>query len=229
MAAQKRTVDGFELNFSSDWIKHLEGQEHWAFYWHQAKLVEDHIPQDSRVLEIGVGTKFLSNYLRSRGREIITLDIDADKAPDYVDDASSFDYGALDVESVLAFEIFEHLPFPLFCRVIERLSACEVKRIVFSVPWCEKKLLRAQVKLPRMKPYRFAITLPWRRVSTINHFWELDPFSAFQKKRTVDQTSNEKVLIPLSQLTSFFESQGYTISAEKKVDYIQFFTAVRSA
>ena len=175
-----------------------------------------------------MGTKFLSNYLRSRGRDVITLDIDADKSPDYVDDASSFDYGALDVETVVAFEIFEHLPFPLFCRVIERLSACDVKRLVFSVPWCEKKLLRGQFKLPRMKPYRFSITLPWRRVSTVNHFWELDPFSAFQKNKTVDQTSNEKVLIPLAQLVRFFEAKGYTVVPEKKVDYIQFFTATRA-
>ena len=228
MAAQKRTVDGFELSFSSEWIKHLEAQEHWSFYWHQAKLIEDYVPQASRLLEIGVGTKFLSNYLRSRGRDVITLDIDADKSPDYVDDASSFDYGALDVETVVAFEIFEHLPFPLFCRVIDRLSDCGVQRLVFSVPWCEKKLLRGQFKLPRMKPYRFSITLPWRRVSTVNHFWELDPFSAFQRNKTVDQTSNQKVLIPLSQLVRFFESKGYTVVPEKKVDYIQFFTATRT-
>ena len=225
MGTQKRTVDGFDLTFSSEWIKHLEGQEHWLFYWHQAKLIEDHVSNTSRLLEIGVGTKFLSNYLRSRGRDVLTLDIDADKQPDYVDDASSFDYGALNIDTVVAFEIFEHLPFPLFCRVIERLASCGVSKLIFSVPWCEKKLLRGQFKLPRMKPYRFAITLPWRKVSTQNHFWELDPFSAFQKHKTVDQTSNEKVLIPLSQLTNFFQSLGYEVVAEKKVDYIQFFTA----
>ena len=228
MATQKRTVDGFDLTFSSEWTQHLEHQEHWVFYWHQAKLIEDHIKRERRLLEIGVGTKFLSNYLRSRGRDVITLDIDADKKPDYVDDASSFDYGALNVDAVVAFEIFEHLPFPLFCRVIQRLSDCGVQQLVFSVPWCEKKLLRGQFKLPRMKPYRFSITLPWRRVSTENHFWELDSFSAFKKDKRVEQTSNQKVLIPLTQLTTFFESLGYEINPIKKVDYIQFFTASRT-
>ena len=122
------------------------------------------------MLEIGVGTKFLSNYLSSRGRTIHTLDIDEEKSPDYVDDASSFDYGALELDVVVAFEIFEHLPFPLFCRVIQRLSECEIDQIVFSVPWCEKKLLRGQIKLPRLQPYRFSVTVPWRRVTTENHF-----------------------------------------------------------
>jgi 2-polyprenyl-3-methyl-5-hydroxy-6-metoxy-1,4-benzoquinol methylase len=173
MNVRKKNVDGFELSFSSNWIKHLEAQEHWGFYWHQARLIEDRVPQDNKMLEIGVGTKFLSNYLASRGRSITTLDIDEDKAPDYVEDASSFDYGALNLDTVLAFEIFEHLPFPLFCRVIERLAECQVNQIIFSVPWCEKKLLRGQIKFPRMNPYRFSLTLPWRSVTTETTFGSL--------------------------------------------------------
>lgn len=227
MNVRKKNVDGFELSFSSNWIKHLEAQEHWGFYWHQARLIEDRVPQDNKMLEIGVGTKFLSNYLASRGRAITTLDIDEDKAPDYVEDASSFDYGALNLDTVLAFEIFEHLPFPLFCRVIERLAECQVNQIIFSVPWCEKKLLRGQIKFPRMNPYRFSLTLPWRSVTTENHFWELDPVGILNRGRSVEQASNEKVLIPLKQVLSLFEDYGYSVCLEKKVDYIQFFSAQR--
>ena len=225
MTVRKKNVDGFELSFSSNWIKHLEGQEHWGFYWHQARLIEDRIPEANQILEIGVGTKFLSNYLVSRGRSVTTLDIDEDKRPDYVEDASSFDYAALNLDTVIAFEIFEHLPFPLFCRVIERLSECGVNQIVFSVPWCEKKLFRGQIKLPRMNPYRFALTVPWRKVSTVNHFWELDSMSILNRGRMVEQVSNEKVLIPLKQVVDLFEAQGYAVRLEKKVDYIQFFSA----
>ena len=228
MNVRKKTVDGFELSFSSDWIHQLEGQEHWTFYWHQARLIEDRVQTSQSVLEIGVGTKFLSNYLRSRGRTIQTLDIDADKKPDHVGDASSFDYAAVQPHTVLAFEIFEHLPFPLFCRVVKRLADCGVEQIIFSVPWCEKKLLRGQVKLPRLKPYRFALTLPWRRVTTPSHFWELDPLSTFVRRTPIVQTSNDKVLVPMSQLESVFVDCGYDIRLEKKVDYIQFFSAVRS-
>jgi hypothetical protein len=225
MNVRKKNVDGFELSFSSNWIKHLEAQEHWGFYWHQARLIQDRVPQDSQMLEIGVGTKFLSNYLASRGRSITTLDIDENKAPDYVEDASSFDYGALNLDTVIAFELFEHLPFPLFCRVIKRLAECNVNQIVFSVPWCEKKLLRGQIKLPRMNPYRFALTLPWRSVTTENHFWELDPVALLNRGRPVEQVSNEKVLIPLKQVLAVFEAHGYGVCLEKKVDYIQFFSA----
>ena len=227
MTVRKKNVDGFELSFSSNWIKHLEGQEHWGFYWHQARLIEDLIPQNYKMLEIGVGTKFLSNYLSSRGRTIHTLDIDEEKSPDYVDDASSFDYGALELNVVVAFEIFEHLPFPLFCRVIQRLSECEIDQIVFSVPWCEKKLLRGQIKLPRLQPYRFSVTVPWRRVTTENHFWELDSVPFIGGKRRVEQTNNAKVLIPMQQLLDVFTSHGYDVTLEKKVDYIQFFSATR--
>lgn len=225
MNVRKKSVDGFELSFSANWIKHLEAQEHWVFYWHQARLIEDRVSQESNMLEIGVGTKFLSNYLISRGRRVTTLDIDDHKQPDHVEDASSFDYSALNLDTVIAFEMFEHLPFPLFSRVIERLAECGVGQIIFSIPWCEKKLFRGQLKLPRMNPYRFSLTVPWRKVTTVNHFWELDPMSMLHRGKVVEQASNDKVLIPLKQVRALFEEQGYALRLEKKVDYIQFFCA----
>jgi hypothetical protein len=155
----------------------------------------------------------------------VTLDIDDDKKPDYVEDASSFDYSVLNLDTVIAFEIFEHLPFPLFNRVIERLSECDVRQIVFSIPWCEKKLFRGQIKLPRMNPYRFSLTLPWRTVTTENHFWELDSMSMLRRGRVVEQGSNDKVLIPLKQVRALFEDKGYALRLEKKVDDSQFLSA----
>mgnify|MGYP004247294161 CR=1 FL=1 len=76
-----------------------------------------------------------------------------------------------------------------------------------------------------MNPYRFSLTVPWRKVTTVNHFWELDSMSILNGGRVVEQGSNDKVLIPLKQVHALFEDKGYTLRLEKKVDYIQFFSA----
>ena len=49
-------------------------------YWHQIHYIWSLAPQS--VLEIGVGNSFVSNYLRQRGVNVFTLDIDASLRPD---------------------------------------------------------------------------------------------------------------------------------------------------
>ena len=58
-------------------------------------------------------------------------------------------------------------------------------------------------------------------------FWELDSVPFIGGKRRVEQTNNAKVLIPMQQLLDVFTSHGYDVTLEKKVDYIQFFSATR--
>jgi len=67
--------------YESEWIHKLETKEHWNSYWIQQKLIEEFVHKDENLLEIGVGSGFCSNYLKSRGFSITTLDIDKDKKP----------------------------------------------------------------------------------------------------------------------------------------------------
>ena len=46
-------------------------------------------PKDS-IIELGIGSGFTSNYLRSKKMDVLTVDIDKKKSPDIVSDAISF-------------------------------------------------------------------------------------------------------------------------------------------
>ena len=81
---KKQIVNGIIYRYSTSWIYKLETEQHWRLYWHQQKLMEGKVKPGDSVLEIGVGTGFTANYLRSKGVNVTTLDIDADKKPDIV-------------------------------------------------------------------------------------------------------------------------------------------------
>src|SRR5437763_1112619 len=100
-------VDGVAYRYSTEWIHQLEGETHWRLYWRQQRLMRDLITPDDRLLEIGLGTGFTANYLRSRGVAVTTLDIDADKRPDIVANVARYDFPT-GYDAILAFEVFEH-------------------------------------------------------------------------------------------------------------------------
>lgn len=79
-------------NFSTDWIHKFENQKHWMHYWHQLNILFSHLSEGDRILEIGVGTRFTSNYLKSKGYHLTTIDIDAKKQPDIVANIVDYDF-----------------------------------------------------------------------------------------------------------------------------------------
>ena len=173
MDRKSKIVDGYKLTYSTNWINKLEKWDHWYLYWNQAALVEQYVDKNQKIIEAGVGTGFLSNYLKSRGWECETIDIDSEKKPDYVEDITSVDFSALGANCVLAFEIFEHLPFPLFKKSIRNLAAANAQTIIFSVPWSARCLAEVYLRFPKINPLSFSVSMKKRKITTSNHFWEL--------------------------------------------------------
>ncbi|KAA6184827.1 class I SAM-dependent methyltransferase [Thiohalocapsa marina] len=215
---KKKIVDGHEVCFASEWVYELEDEIHFNWYYHQAELVYRHLRRDQMLLEIGLGTGLLSDLLRRRKWNITTLDIDEDKKPDFCENAIDFDYRKHHVEVVLAFEIFEHIPFSTLKKLVEKLSRSEVTTICFSLPWCERELLSLAVKLPRLSKMKWSLRIPRKGISTKAHFWELS---------LIERPLGGKQLISLSRVMQLFMDHGYTVDPGKKVGYIQYFTASR--
>ena len=69
--------------YSSDWINKLESKEHWLSYWHQIKLMLESLEPHDSVIELGIGSGFTSNYLRSKNIDVLTVDIDKKKITGY--------------------------------------------------------------------------------------------------------------------------------------------------
>lgn len=169
---EKDIVDGITYAYSNDWIRELESEEHWRLYWQQQALLEESLEVGDTVLEIGPGSGFATNYLRAKGIEVTTVDIDEEKNPDIVANIVTYDFPK-SYDFVLAFEVFEHIPFEEFEKAIEKLSDKCRKEIIISVPKSEWVLFRAQIRLPILKNRSFELTLPKRESDEPHHFWEV--------------------------------------------------------
>jgi hypothetical protein len=217
---ERKLVDGIEVIFSADWINDLEREIHFGWYWQQANIVYTRCNRAQSILEIGVGTSLLADLLKRRGWRLKTLDIDGRKNPDFCSSAVDFDYGAHKIEVVLAFEIFEHIPFSTFEKVVSKLSECNVRNVYFSLPQCEREILNISFKLPRLKRVAMTYALPRGEITTLAHFWELG---------YKDKSLGNKQLISIPTLRNLFDKHGYSIQLLNKSGYIQYFAAVKAS
>lgn len=166
-------VRGVDYKYSAEWIDTLESEEHWRLYWNQQKLMQDKVSRGDNVLEIGVGSGFTANYLRSKGVNVKTLDIDNEKKADIT--ANIVEYQFTDpYDHILAFEVFEHIPFQEFRKVIGRISRACQKCLFLSVPKNERVWMSFVFKLPKIARREFHLVTLKRRVTEPAHFWELD-------------------------------------------------------
>ena len=166
-------VDGIGYRYNTEWIASLEPETHWRLYWRQQKIMEKFVRPGHRALEIGVGTGFTANYLRSKGIEVVTLDIDADKKPDIIANIVKYEFNDV-YDHILAFEVFEHIPFDQFEIVIKKLSQACRQYLFLSVPRNEIIFVRGSIKLPRIPELDFTVRGPTRKHLSKNHFWEID-------------------------------------------------------
>ena len=86
----------------------------WMSYRSQIEGVRSYNPHT--VLEIGVGSGFVTSILRKCGYSVTTIDINPGLEPDYVGSITDLDNVFQDksFDVVLCAEVMEHLPFNLF-------------------------------------------------------------------------------------------------------------------
>jgi 2-polyprenyl-3-methyl-5-hydroxy-6-metoxy-1,4-benzoquinol methylase len=169
---KKEIVRDVEYKYSAEWIYDLESEDHWRLYWNQQKLIQHKVKQGDNVLEIGVGSGFNANYLKSKGINVKTLDIDRDKKPDIV--ANLVEYQFPDrYDHILAFEVFEHIPFVEFKGVIEKISIVCKNYIFLSIPRNEKVWLQFAFQLPIIGKREFRFVTLRGNVTEPAHFWEI--------------------------------------------------------
>lgn len=147
--------------------------ERWASYWYQIRAALRLRP--ARVLEIGPGSGVFRAYLRGRGVEVRSADIDATRSPDYVADVRELDRALPSGERfdvVAAFQILEHIPFADF-EVALAAIARRAPHALISLPY---RGLRVRLAL-WWGDRRFALghkfMMPWRYRPCPEHQWEL--------------------------------------------------------
>jgi ubiquinone/menaquinone biosynthesis C-methylase UbiE len=102
-------------------------------YFYQCRSVLERNP--GTVLEIGIGNKTVSAYLKARGLKVTTCDIDGNLEPDYVADIRNlacFKDESFDV--VMACEILEHMPWEDIDAALKELARISKGSVVISLP-----------------------------------------------------------------------------------------------
>jgi len=142
----------------------------------QIQLVESLRP--ARMLEIGKGNGFVSDFLRRTGIDVVTFDVNPDLSPDVhgslLDLDKYFSPGEFDL--VLCAQVLEHLPLSSFASAVNGISTVTSRWAVITLPRCQRILLDFQwiLRLPRMKVMRNGIflVLPGSKMDVAHH-WEI--------------------------------------------------------
>jgi SAM-dependent methyltransferase len=105
--------------------------ERFQNYWHQ---LQEATELGGRVLEIGIGNGAISTVLRTRGLEVVTVDIDRELGPDVVADIRDLPLDDGSFDGVLACEVLEHIPWDDVPRALGEIRRVARRWAVISVP-----------------------------------------------------------------------------------------------
>jgi len=156
-------------------------QERWISYWHQIDEVLKLQPK--MVLEIGIGNKMVSDYLRKQGLEVKTLDINKDLKPDFIANVINMPLSNDSFDVILCAEILEHLPFRDFKKALLELKRVTKRYLVLSLPHFGPPL-KLFFKIPFLKQVKLAWKIPYhpQHKSESPHCWEIGKKGYSSKK-----------------------------------------------
>jgi ubiquinone/menaquinone biosynthesis C-methylase UbiE len=143
-------------------------------YWHQ--IYEVLALQPQKVLEVGVGNKFFTSYLRQRDFNVTTLDIDAQLNPDVVGSVQRIPFANEVFDIITCFQLLEHIKYKYFLEALRELHRVSKFHVILSLPDATP-VYRIFIELPRIKPIRMMLKHPFPRTATHtydgHHHWEI--------------------------------------------------------
>ena len=161
-------------------FERYDDAERWMSYWHQLRAVLSVRPKT--VLEIGPGSGVFRNYLRAKGVEVKTLDIDTTRDVDYVADITKLDAtlpAGLTFDAICAFQVLEHLPFDEFETCLAGIARRANPHVFISLPYRGLRIRWSFWWGDHLLTLGHKFMLPWRHKPIPEHHWELGyPFTA---------------------------------------------------
>lgn len=163
-----------KYRYSSEWIQTLESKKHWELYWYQQKIMQNRISKEESILEIGVGSGFTSNYLKSKGYKVKSVDIDPNKRPDFIENIVDVDQDFFSFDVILAFNIFEHIPYNDLLKVFDQLKKSQISKMFISLPIFKKLIFEAYLYFILFPPKDITIFKKKKKINSSHHHWELE-------------------------------------------------------
>lgn len=182
-------MDSNEFQYSADWINKLEPLEHWQQYWKQISYFQKFLNENDTVLEIGVGSGFTAAYLRSRGFNVTTMDIDESKNPDIVQNIALAPITGK-YQIVSAFEVLEHIPENYLPVILRNIHSTGANYTLLSLPEYFPTFIRIEGRLPLFKSFSIKIKRPKflpKPILTKHHHWEVN----YSKSVAFEQLKHE--------------------------------------
>ncbi len=157
--------------FSQDY----DSKGRFCSYWHQIQECISLKPE--KMLEIGIGNGFVSKYLRERGLNIVTLDIDMRLKPDVVGTILDLPFGDESFDVVLCCEVIEHLPFDDLKKALSEIFRVSKSYAVLSTRDVSR-VYRFIVMVPLIGEMKKLVPLPELRkpahiIFDGQHYWEI--------------------------------------------------------
>lgn len=146
----------------------------WMSYWYQINEVIEKNPKN--ILEVGIGSKTVSNYLKKIGYNIWTIDSDKSVEPDYVGSVLNLPFKRDSFDIVLCAEVLEHLPFSQFELGLRNLRKVTKKYVILTLPEYSLFKIYFDIKLfPRIPRIRKIIKISFSKKHVYNkvHYWEI--------------------------------------------------------
>ncbi|MCJ7631551.1 class I SAM-dependent methyltransferase [Candidatus Bathyarchaeota archaeon] len=149
-------------------------KERFCSYWHQIDEIVSLNP--TSILEIGVGNNFVSNYLKYRRFDIVTLDIDRRLRPDIAGSVLNIPFRDETFEVVACYEVLEHLPYEHFSKAMLEICRVSNSHVLLSLP-DTNRVYRVYIQIPKLGEFKELIEIP-RLKKPIHHFdghhyWEI--------------------------------------------------------
>jgi Methyltransferase domain len=145
-------------------------------YWHQIKEVSNGIDSKGKILEVGVGNRFVADYLIKYGFTVKTLDIREENQPDYIGSVTNIPLADQSFDVVACFQVLEHLPFETFTQGLREMARVARQKVLFSLPDLRYVL---EVNLALLSPHRslhkqisFPRFIRYPRLGD-GHLWEI--------------------------------------------------------
>ena len=101
-------------------------------FWHQVDEIFE--IGASTVLEVGSGSGLVTNWLRTAGFEVKTLDLDPELEPDMVGSVTDIPLSANSCDAVLCCQVLEHLPFDQLPMALTEIGRVSRMGAVVSLP-----------------------------------------------------------------------------------------------
>ena len=144
------------------------------------QIIDVHATGARKILEIGKGSGFVSDFLAKAGMEVTTVDVNPNLEPDVLGSVLELDqhFEEDSFDCVLCAEVLEHLPFSEFETAIQQIARVSRDSCILTVPRLQRILVcfQARIKIPmfrwRMPGILLSIKGPQKKIYP-GHHWEI--------------------------------------------------------